>query len=157
MEKYVDGKLIVENARVIFKNFSGAETKFNRAGNRNFCMILNDRELADILERDGWNIKMLAPRDDDEEPRFYTQVSVSYKVAPPKIVLVTRRARTLLNEDTIDSLDYADISNIDMIVRPYEWEVNGKTGIKGYLQTMYVTLNEDEFAEKYAKEEYPEE
>lgn len=156
MEKYVDGKLIVENARIIFKNFSGEETKFNRAGNRNFCLIIHDKDLADILADEGWNVKMLVPRDEDEEPRYYTQITVSYKVAPPKITLVTRRAQTILNEETINSLDYADISNIDLIVRPYEWEINGKTGIKGYLQTMYVTLEEDEFAEKYAREEHPE-
>ena len=28
--------LRIENARVIFRNFSGRETEFNRAGQRNF-------------------------------------------------------------------------------------------------------------------------
>lgn len=147
--------IVMENARLIFRNFEGREEKYNRKGDRNFGLIIEDSEVAQQLAEDGWNIKELTPKntddyDDTPEVIYWLPVTVRFDNVPPKVMLVTRRKKTRLNEDNINTIDYANIAKVDLTVTPYDWEVNGKSGTKAYLQTMYVTINEDEFADKYA-------
>lgn len=140
--------LSVENARIIFRNFAGKESKFNPAGKRNFCLLL-DEDTAERLADQGWNVKTLAPRDPDDDPQPYIQVDVRFSNYPPNIYLISGKTKTKLDEDTVSILDYAEIENVDLIINPSHWEVSGKSGIKAYLKTLYVTIVENEFEKKY--------
>jgi hypothetical protein len=147
-----DNTVLMEGVRIIFRNFAGKEGQYNREGDRNFAVLLDDT-IANTMAEDNWNIKWLKPREEDEDevPQAYLQVSVNFKGRPPRIVLITSRGRTNLQEDQVEMLDWADIMNVDLIVRPYEWTVNGKTGVKAYLQSIYVTIEEDALERKYAE------
>lgn len=151
----INKNITLSGARILFRNFSGKPSQFNTAGNRNFCVIIDNPEMVQNLEEDGWNIRWLKPRDDGDEPRAYLQVKVAFpkdglNARPPKVVMVTSRGSTILNEDTVGLLDTAEIENVDMIIRPYNWEVQGKSGVKAYLKSIYVTIVEDELERKYS-------
>lgn len=139
---------MVEDARLVWKNFSGLETQFRPAGTRTFNVVL-DKVTADKMAADGWNVKCKPPQEEDDEEFCYIEVTVGYKVRPPLIVVITDTSRTTLNEDTVSMLDWADIRTVDLIARAYRWDVGGKSGIKAYLQSMYVTIEEDPLARKY--------
>lgn len=147
-----DNTVMMEGVRIIFRNFAGKEGQYNREGDRNFAVLL-DETIANTMAEDGWNIKWLKPREEDEDDtrQAYLPVSVNFKGRPPRIVLITSRGRTNLDEDTVESLDWVDILNVDLIIRPYEWTVNGKSGIKAYLQSIYVTIEEDPLEIKYSE------
>jgi hypothetical protein len=144
----VNSNIVIEGARIGFRNFGGAAGKFNPAGRRNFCVFL-EPELGRTLEADGWNVRWLEPRDEADERTPYLQVAVSYDNIPPKIVLITSRGKTILDDATVNLLDWAEIQNVDLTIRPYNWEVSGKGGVKAYIKNMYVTIQEDEFEKKY--------
>lgn len=145
----VEDSILIENARIIFRNFRGLPGKFNAEGDRNFSVIL-DEELAQRLINEGWNVKRLRAREEGETPQAHLPVKVNFRGKPPKIVMISSRGRTEIGEDMVDLLDFAEMDTVDLIVNPYNWEVGGKGGVKAYLKSIFVTIIEDELDLKYA-------
>lgn len=149
-----EGQLIMKNAQLIFRNFAGREGQYNQEGDRNFCILL-DPDTAQMMADDGWNIKLLRAREEGDEPQPYIQVSMKFrgrdgrKLRPPTIVLIASKGRTNLSEEEAEILDWVDIAMVDLIIRPFRWNVNGKSGIKAYLRSIYITIQEDELQLKY--------
>ena len=145
--------LEIEDARIIYRNFSGAASKFNREGDRNFAVIIPNQELADELINAGWTVKIKPPRDEFEDPFIFLPVKVKFNGRGPAAYVESGGSVTRLNEDTIDMLDDIDIASVDMDLRPFDWEVGGKTGRSAYLHAINVVQNIDRFGARYASED----
>lgn len=146
-----ENQLILEDAKLLYRNFTGKEGPYNREGDRNYCVFL-DPQLAEQMGRDGWNIKFTKPREEGDEALPYLQVSVNFKGRPPQIFMLNpvTKSRDLLEERDLPQLDSADIVKTDMIINPYHYNVNGKQGISAYCEALYVTIDPDPLALKYA-------
>ena len=144
----VKSNIVIEDARIGFRNFSGKEGKFNPVGRRNFCVFL-DTDLGLTLQEDGWNVRWLEPKDEGDNKQGYLQVAVSFDNIPPKMIIISSKGKTILDDASVSILDWAEIKTVDLIIRPYNWEVSGKGGVKAYVKSMYITIAEDEFESKY--------
>lgn len=145
--------VLLEDVRLLFRNFAGEEGDFNAKGKRNFNVALSP-DLAKRMEADGWNVKYLQPREEGDDPQAILKVNVSYKGRPPNITLVTvvngKQRKTRLSESDLGILDWADITKAELIISPYHWEIRGNSGITAYVQTLFVTIRQDELEQKYA-------
>ena len=146
-----------ENARIGFRNFEGKEGLYNKEGDRSFALFLSEED-ADRLAADGWNVKWPKSIDgqnaeeDTREP--YIIVSVSYKNIPPKVYMITEqmdgeKQTTLLEAEDLLVLDWSEFEQVDLVLNPSRWEVNGKTGTKAYLKAGYFLVATNEFDKKY--------
>ena len=156
------GILQIDDARIIYRNFAGAASKFNREGDRNFSIVIPDQEMADALVNEGWNVKIKAPREDGDVPFMTLPVKVKFNDRGPNVYLQTGNRMNRLNEDSIACLDQIDIVSVDLDVRPYDWVLyegtkDEKRGRSAYLQSIKVVQDVDRFASSFAEEEYPEE
>ena len=147
------GILQIDDARIIHRNFSGVGSEFNREGDRNFSLVIEDRDTADALVEDGWNVK-IREREDGEPPFMFLPVKCKFNDRGPVVVLISGSSQVELNEDNIDCLDNIDIARVDLDIRPYDWTLkSGKSGRAAYLQKMYVTQELDRFAERYGTDD----
>lgn len=154
------GVVQIDEARIIYRNFTGAPSKFNREGDRNFAVVIEDQDIAEALTEKGWNVKIKPPREEGDEPFMFLPVKVKFNDRGPRVYLQNSlggRNRVTLDEDTVGILDNVDITNVDLDIRPYDWDVQGKTGRTAYLQSICVTQEVDRFLDRYAEQESPEE
>lgn len=143
----------LRNAQILpgaWRNFAGAAGPYNQEGKRTFNIKL-DEDIALQMQREGFNVKPLRPRDEDDENDGYRiEVDASFKIRPPQVWFISGGQRTLLDEGAIDILDYADIEKATIAINPSPWEVNGKSGIKAYLHKAIIYSREDDLDREMA-------
>ena len=146
--------LQIDDARIIFRNFSGAPSKFNREGDRNFAVIIPEQEIADALIAEGWNVKIKPPREDGDTPFMYLPVKIKFNDRGPRVYLKSGSNIIRLDEESISCLDNVDIISVALDIRPYDWNVNGMEGRTAYLQSIQVTQEVDRFYDQYEKQNF---
>ena len=138
--------LQIDDARIIYRNFAGRGDKYNREGDRNFAVVIPDEETADELTNLGWNIKIKPPREDGDTPFMFLPVKVKFNDRGPNVYLKTGNVQNKLDEESVGLLDNIDIIGVDLDIRPFDWDVNGKQGRTAYLQSIRVIQDVDRFA-----------
>ena len=150
------GILQIDDARIIYRNFAGRGDKFNREGDRNFAVVIDDQAVADELIELGWNVKIKAPREEGDDPFIYLPIKLKFNERGPKIYLKSGKHTVPLSEETVGTLDNMNIVSIDLDIRPYDGDIQGPFRA-AYVQSLWVTQEVDRFAARFAEEEYPEE
>lgn len=138
--------LQIDDARIIYRNFAGRGDKYNREGDRNFAVVIPDEEMADELTNLGWNVKIKPPREDGDTPFMFLPVKVKFNDRGPNVYLKTGNVQNRLDEESVGLLDNIDIIGVDLDIRPFDWDVNGKMGRTAYLQSIRVIQDVDRFA-----------
>lgn len=140
--------LNLENVRIGFRNFEGKEGPYNDEGKRSFAVFLDSHNEAEAV-RNGWNVKYPKDREQTDEPDTrepYLPVAIDRN---SKVVAIINDVPTVLEEGAYSMLDYAEIVATDLVLRPYNWSVLGKDGVKAYLKAAYITIETDAFSRKY--------
>lgn len=145
-------RLTVENAEILYSNFSGVERQNNPAGKRNFCLVVPS-DLAEDLKADGWNVKQKRITDPDDDPVYFVPVEIGFNNPryPVRIVVTTKNGenKMSLDEHTVNALDWAEIISVEkVVVNPRVWtNAMGEDKIKGYLRTLKVVIDDEDYEE----------
>lgn len=155
------GIIQIDGARIIWPNFSGAPGKYNREGERSFNLVIDSEEIKNALLDDvnkygvSWNVKVKDASDEYDEPLMYLPVKLRFSDRGPNIYLQSDQPnarRVRLDEESVSILDDVDIISVDMDIRPYDDEINGKPFRSAWLSSMLVTHRVDRFATHYEEE-----
>ena len=147
-------QLVIEDAKVLFHNYAGLQTDFNKAGNRNFDVILPDNDMAIAMGEKGWNVKIRRPKDPEDDPYYTLNVKINMDSHwPPNIEQQVRGRdpipydKSMLGEpDPNDptkykngskGLDGTNIDRIVFVINGSPWESQFGKGIKAYLDQFY--------------------
>lgn len=122
------GDLVVEDARLYYKNFSGKNSRYSSQGQnvrREFGVFVTD-EMGTILSQNGWNVKYTRVNEEHPEYTATPYIPVVLKTLGPGIERsrIYQKADTmssaiLLSPESYDGLDKSFMTNINLIIHPW--------------------------------------
>lgn len=138
---YGNGKFVEDSweildctiGRGVWRNFVGQN------GDYGFTVFLPESLYNDMAE-EGWYVKHKEKYAGDQR-EFSLDVSFRFDKYPPKITVITNDGATMImSEDNISLLQTADFERVDLVVRPYNWQKDGNSGVSAKVETMTVWL-----------------
>ena len=141
------GNLVVRDAVIMqgknkngsWSNFKGAPTKVNTiGGKRTFNLVIPERMVKE-LEDDGWKIRSIPPRDDQDDILYFTEIVLNMeKKVEPDIYLCSefggRKRKTRLHGDDVGMLDDIRFERADVNIYPHVHA----NGVKGHCNQLVV-------------------
>jgi hypothetical protein len=162
-----------ENARIMWPNFGGVKSEFNREGKRQFSLRLAPEgpvcaintpqgeqplTVEDLLAH-GLRLRRLKPTYEGENPDWTLDVELRYsKEFPkfdPKVIFITRDAsgnqkHSRLDEGLVYLVDESEILYADVTIRIHNWgPIQGDFGRKAHLREAAIEVYQNLVARKY--------
>lgn len=141
----------IEDARIVWANFTGRPTKSNPNGGVIAFDVILDEETAARLKDIGWNVRWYENEQKPDASFWHLNIKIGFNYNPPQIHRICGDYCYELNEKTIGQLAKDQIQTMDITFTPYIYDVNGKTGVKAYLSEMAVVVRESPIAKKYGR------
>lgn len=153
--------IALDDVKVRFHNFAGGPLAWNPNNTEKSMTILVSDEQVDQLQKAGvTSVKpgYVNPNHPDSEPENRLPIKISYhhdgnRVWGPAVHLYTEGnpVPKELTEDTIGTLDKAQILKMSVVVNPHSWTSQlGTSGVNVYLRELYVVIRENRFATEFA-------
>lgn len=141
--------IILEDARLLFPNFAGIATEFNKPGDRNSCVLIGD-ELAAQLAAIGWNIRIGKSTDPDVVPGKFINFTVKIDSKfPPRLWLIRQGHRPeLMSPEDYNILDFARFKSVSLKINQYIWQEKPQR-VSGYLEEGFFELMPDPLRDRY--------
>jgi hypothetical protein len=150
---FLDAKTLeVENAVIIWPNFSG---KPNRFGNTaKYFNLAITKEVADELSKRNFNVHEMTDKETNEILFYFVNIKVNMESAYPPIITVYTNYRgvkshTSISADTVATLDNIQIESADCMINIYCSKANPDRP-SGYLKKLNIIQHKVvEFDGKY--------
>lgn len=129
------------NMDLMYRNFAGASSDKNTAGNRNFCVKISKDDAEDLMKKlEERKLHINIKETSDGE--YFFKVNVRYDKYPPVIAKIKttadgRKLKTALTEETVNILDKVLIADADISVSPCYLSKHRQWTV--YLNTMKFT------------------
>lgn len=149
----IDG--IIDN-EVRARNFGGVEKKVgnrtvNGEGRRNFLLYVSE-EVAEQMKEMGCEVRYTTPRDENDVPRPFVSMNLSYFLKPVEVHLISNGVDTLLDENHVYQLNDVDFKNLGLVVElgKEKEHQNGVKYIPMFVSQVWAEIVPSYFANRYS-------